>query len=141
MTSNLSPPPLPQPDALTRPFWEACRRQVLEVSRCGDCGHSFLPPGPRCPRCWSTALAPFGVSGEGRVFSFAVYRRSYHPGLPAPYVVALIELAEGPRLISNVVDCAPEAVRVDMRVRVRFDDVGEFTLPRFAPDGRDGGSV
>ncbi len=130
--------PAPQPDALTRPFWEACRRHVLEVSACADCGHLFLPPGPRCPRCWSTQLQPRAVSGEGSVFSFAVYRRTYHPAVPAPYVVALVELAEGPRLISNVVGCAPEAVRVELKVRVRFDDVGDFTLPRFEPADSQG---
>jgi uncharacterized OB-fold protein len=133
------PPPAPQPDPLTRPFWEACARRVLEVSSCQDCGHLFLPPGPRCPRCWSAQLAPSAVSGEGRVYSFAVYRRTYHPAVPAPYVVALVELHEGPRVISNVVGCAPEEVCIDMRVRVRFDDVGDFRLPRFEPAGPSGG--
>jgi uncharacterized OB-fold protein len=138
VTTDAAARPLPQPDVLTRPFWEACRRHELEVSACSTCGHLFLPPGPRCPRCWSTQLAPRTVSGEGRVYSFAVYRRSYHPALPAPYVVALVELDEGPRLISNVVGCAPEEVRIDMPVRVRFEEVGEFTLPHFeaaAPRG------
>ena len=126
-------PPLPQPDALTAPFWEACRRKVLEVSACEDCGHLFLPPGPCCPTCWSTQLAARPVSGRGRVFSFAVYRRTYHPATPAPYVVALVELDEGPRLISNIVGCAPEEVAVDMPVEVRFEEADDFTLPRFAP--------
>ncbi len=130
-------PPLPSPDALTAPFWEACRSGKLEVSACGDCGHRFLPPGPCCPRCWSTRLARQEVSGRGRVQSFAVYRRTYHPGMPAPYVVALIELDEGPRLISNVVGCAPEEVAIEMQVEVRFERAGDFTLPRFAP--ADGG--
>jgi uncharacterized OB-fold protein len=133
MPEDLNAPPLPQPDALTRPFWEACRRRVLEVPACQACQHLFLPPAPRCPRCWSDRLAVRGVSGEGSVFSFAVYRRSYHPALPEPYTVALIQLREGPRLISNIVGCTPEEVRVGMPVRVRFDDVGEFTLPRFEP--------
>jgi uncharacterized OB-fold protein len=136
MASEVPAPPLPQPDALTRPFWEACRRRTLEVRCCESCRHLFLPPGPRCPRCWSERIAGRAVSGEGTVFSFAVYRRTYHPALPAPYVVALIELEEGPRLISNIVGCAPEAVAVGMPVRVRFDDVGEFTLPRFEPSDR-----
>ena len=132
-------PPLPRPDALTGAFWDACRRHELVAACCADCGHRFLPPGPRCPRCWSPGVAPRAVSGEGRVYSFAVYRRSYHPGFPVPYVVALVELAEGPRLISNVVGCAPEEVEVDMPVRVRFDDVGEFSLPRFEPLDTRGG--
>ncbi len=133
-------PPLPQPDALTAPFWEACRRGALEVSACEDCGHLFLPPGPCCPRCWSPRLAPQEVSGRGRVFSFAVYRRTTHPAIPAPYVVALVELDEGPRLISNIVGCAPEEVAVDMPVQLRFEEAGDFTLPRFAPVEGGGGN-
>jgi uncharacterized OB-fold protein len=132
-------PPLPQPDALTAPFWDACRRRVLEVSACGECRHRFLPPGPCCPRCWSPQLTSQEVSGRGRVYSFAVYRRTYHPGLPAPYVVALVELEEGPRLISNIIGCAPEEVAIDMPVQLRFEDAGDFTLPRFAPVGDPGG--
>ena len=128
-------PPLPEPDALTAPFWEACRRGALEISACSQCGHRFLPPGPCCPRCWSTRLTPREVSGRGRVFSFAVYRRTYHPGMPAPYVVALVELDEGPRLISNIVECAPEEVAIDLAVQVRFEAAGDFRLPRFAPVG------
>jgi uncharacterized OB-fold protein len=131
--------PQPQPDALTAPFWEACRREVLEVSACADCEHRFLPPGPCCPRCWSPRLALQEVSGRGRVFSFAVYRRTYHPAFPAPYVVALVELDEGPRLISNIVGCAPEEVAVDMPVEVRFEVAGDFTLPRFTPANGGGG--
>ena len=133
-------PPLPRPDALTEAFWDACRRRELVVSCCADCGHLFLPPGPCCPRCWSRRLASQDVSGRGSVFSFAVYRRTYHPGMPAPYVVALVELEEGPRLISNIVGCAPEEVEVDMPVRVRFDDVGDFTLPRFEMLNDGGGN-
>jgi uncharacterized OB-fold protein len=131
-------PPLPAPDALTRPFWEACRRRELSVACCDECGHGFLPPGPCCPRCWGTRLGWRRASGRGRVWSFAVYRRAYHPGIPAPYVVALVELEEGPRLVSNVVACAPEEVEVGMPVRVRFDDVGGVALPRFEPAAEEG---
>ena len=144
-------PPLPQPDALTAPFWDACRRGVLEVSQCGACGHVFLPPGPRCPKCWSARLAARAVSGFGRVFSFVIYRRTYHPAMPAPYVVALVELDEGPRLISNIIGCPPEDVTIDMQVEVQFELAGDFKLPRFRkrseakeiqrePDAERGGS-
>jgi uncharacterized OB-fold protein len=132
-------PPVPSPDALTAPFWEASRRGALEVPACEACGHRFLPPGPCCPRCWSTRLALRAVSGRGRVVSFVVYRRTYHPATPAPYVVALIELDEGPRLISNVVGCAPEEVTIDMSLELRFEEAGDFALPRFAPAGSAGG--
>jgi hypothetical protein len=73
------------------------------------------------------------VSGRGSIFSYVVYRRTYHQGIPAPYVVALIELDEGPRLISNVVGCAPEGVEIDMPVQLRFEPAGDFLLPRFEP--------
>lgn len=73
------------------------------------------------------------------MFSFVVYRRTYHPGMPAPYVVALVELEEGPRLISNVVGCAPEDVSIDMPVELRFEEAGDFKLPRFAKLGSGGG--
>lgn len=136
----LPSPVFPSPDALTAPFWKACRRGVLEISVCAACGHRFLPPGPCCPRCWSTRLEAQAASGRGRVFSFAVYRRTYHPGMPAPYVVALVELDEGPRMISNVVGCAPEEVAVDLPVAVRFEAAGDFALPRFAPLRGSGGA-
>ena len=131
--------PVPRPDALTASFWEACRQGVLQISACRDCGHLFLPPGPCCPNCWSERLAARPASGRGRVFTFAVYRRTYHPAIPAPYVVALIELEEGPRLISNVVGCLPEEVSAGMSVRLCFEAAGDFILPRFAPASDEGG--
>ncbi len=90
--------------------------------------------------CWSDRLTTHAVSGCGRVTTFTVYRRTYHEGMPAPYVVALVELDEGPRLISNIVGCAPEEVAIDMKVRLRFEAAGEFKLPRFEPAGSEGGS-
>lgn len=125
--------PFPQPTPHTRPFWDACRRDVLEACACQACGHLFLPGGPCCPRCWAAELEWRPVSGQGEVFSYAVYRHRYHPALEVPYVVGLIQLAEGPRLLSNVVGCAPECVRIGLPVRVRFDRIGDFVLPRFIP--------
>jgi len=129
--SDAPSPPLPQPDSLTQAYWDACRNERLEVTACDRCGHLFLPPGPCCPKCWSAELSMQRVSGSGRIFSYVVYRRTYHPGMPAPYVVALIELDEGPRLISNVVGCEPEDVEIDMPVRLHFESAGDFLLPRF----------
>ncbi len=125
--------PLPQPTVFTEPFWDACQDQKLSVRTCADCDHLFLPGGPVCPQCWSANLSMKAVSGRGEVFSFVVYRRTYHPSIPAPYVVALIELSEGPRLISNVVGCAPEDVHIGMQVQVKFEPEDGFMLPRFTP--------
>lgn len=126
------PPPL-KPSRYTKSFWDACASGVLQTAHCRDCGHLFLPPGPVCPRCWSRALDTRRMSGDGSVVTFTVYRQSYHRGLKPPLVVALIELVEGPRLVSNVVGCAPKHVRIGMPVRVRFDRRGDYTLPRFVP--------
>lgn len=105
----------------------------FEAALCKRCGHVFLPPGPVCPRCWSDRLGRRALSGIGEVATFTVYRQQYHPDFPPPYVIALIALIEGPRMISNVIDCAPEAVRVGMAVRVSHRLRGDRLLPLFAP--------
>lgn len=116
---------------------------LLEAAACQACGHVFLPIGPVCPRCWCDQLGRRALSGLGEVATFTVYRHQYHPGFPPPYVIALIALREGPRMISNIVGCAPEAVRVGMAVRVRFEARGERQLPLFVPAAgqADAGSV
>lgn len=93
----------------------------------------FLPPGPVCPRCWSSDLGQRALSGFGEVASFTVYRQQYHPDFPPPYVIALVALREGPRMISNITGCAPEQVRVDMPVCVHFGQRGDRLLPLFTP--------
>ena len=131
--------PLPVPSELSPPFWESCRRHELVVQRCHSCAAFRFPPAPLCPECLSEATEWKRVSGRGRVFSFVVFRRVYHPAFEAdlPYTVALVELDEGPRLISNVVGCPPEDVTCDMPVEVVFEDVTpEVTLPKFRPAAR-----
>jgi hypothetical protein len=86
-----------------------------------------------CPKCWSQDLGTKPVSGSGEVFSFVIYRRTYHPAIPAPYVVAIIELIEGVRLVSNVIGCDPEEVIIGMPVQVVFEQESDFLLPRFIP--------
>ncbi|HEX9810245.1 MAG TPA: Zn-ribbon domain-containing OB-fold protein [Alphaproteobacteria bacterium] len=128
--------PLPYPSAESRPFWEAARRHRLMVQKCGRCGRFRFPPAARCPHCLAAEHEWTEVSGRGRVFSFVTYHRLYHEGWDGeiPYVVAVIELEEGPRLLSTVTGVAPNEVRCDMPVRVVFDDVTEdVTLPKFAP--------
>ncbi len=125
--------PLPHPTDFTKPFWDACQDQHLVVFACAGCEHLFLPGGSVCPKCWSTDLSVREVSGFGEVFSFVIYRRTYHPAIPAPYVVALIELKEGPRLISTVIGCAPEKVSIGMAVQIQFEAEDGFMLPRFTP--------
>ncbi|MCC7060669.1 MAG: OB-fold domain-containing protein [Burkholderiaceae bacterium] len=106
---------------------------TLRAMRCRACGHVFLPAGPVCPRCWSGDLGTQDLSGLGEVATFTVYRQQYHPDFPPPYVIALIALREGARMISNVVGCAPEQVRVGLQVRVRHAERAGRTLPVFEP--------
>lgn len=128
--------PLPTPSIDSVPFWEGCRRHELLLQRCDACGHILHPPAPRCPECLGTSLTWTKLIGRGRVYSFVVYRRAYHPGFEneLPYVVGLVDLDEGPRLISTIVGCDPQAVRCDMPVEVVFEDVtNEATLYKFRP--------
>ncbi len=132
-----TPRPAPVPDVVTAPFWEGCAQGELRVQECRACRFRWLPGSVVCPHCWSDAVTWVASAGEGTVVTFAVYRRSYHPAfrLLVPYVVAVVELAEGPRLVSNVDGVAPERVRVGMRVRVTFQPAGDTALPVFRPVG------
>ena len=126
--------PLPQPSAESRPFWEACRRHELRLQRCLACRQYWFPPSAVCPECLSDEFEWALTSGRGEVFSFVVMHRVYHKGFAndVPYTVALIALEEGPRFLSNLVDCRPDEVHVGMPVEVVFEDVTpEVTLPKF----------
>jgi uncharacterized OB-fold protein len=108
----------------------------LLLQRCASCSQVTFPPTARYPACLAPLVAWTKSSGRGTVYSFVVYRRAYHPGLEdqLSYVVALVELAKGPRLISNLVDCEPRSVQCDMPVEVVFDDVTEIViLYKFRP--------
>ena len=128
--------PLPRPSVDSAPFWDAAKEHVLKLQKCGACGEFRFPPSPLCPHCLSDTCAWEAVSGHGRVFSFVTYRRLYHKGWEGelPYVVAVVELDEGPRLLTTLTGIAAEHVRCDMPVAVTFDDVTDaVTLPKFAP--------
>jgi len=128
--------PLPRVDEESRGYWEALQRHELYFQRCRDCGTSRYPPRAVCPVCLSSSTEWVRASGKGTVYSFTVTHQNQAPGFreELPYVLAVVELAEGPRLMTNVVDCAPDAVRIGMAVEVVFDDVTpEVTLAKFRP--------
>ena len=133
--------PLPAPGGPDAPFWEAARRGELRVQRCLDCGAHRFPAGRWCP-AWRGGRSEWArVSGRGTVESFCVCHKPYFPGLPVPYNVAVVRLAEGARLFSNVVGVPPDGrIAVGMAVEVTFDAVTpEVTLVRFRPAATDGG--
>jgi uncharacterized protein len=134
MMTKIAKKPVPRPAPESLPYWQAAREHRLELPQCTACGKHWFPPSRSCPHCRSADMRFTRVSGRGRVFSFVVFHRVYHPGFEydVPYVVALIELDEGPRLLSNLVGVSPDQVRCDMPVQVCFDDEAEgFSLPKF----------
>lgn len=121
-----------------KPFWANLREHKLTAQKCKDCGKYFTyPPQGSCPHCLSTNYEWTQLSGKGTIFSFVNYHRAWHPSYEGktPYNVSLIDLDEGPRLISNVIDCPVDQVRVGMPVAVVYEDNEEFTLPKFRPAG------
>jgi uncharacterized protein len=134
--------PLPVPSPESRPLWEGCRKHELLIQRCDACRQFVFPPNSLCSECLGTGLTWTKTTGRGRVYSFVVYHRVYHPGFEneIPYVVAIVELEEGARLLSNIIGCPPDQVRCEMPVEVVFEDVTEaVTLFKFQP--RQGGPV
>jgi uncharacterized OB-fold protein len=119
-----------------KPFWDNLREHRLTAQRCNSCGgFSPFPPQAMCPKCLSSEVEWVPVSGKGTVYSFVTYHRAWHPAYQdkIPYNVSLIDLEEGPRLVSNVVDIPPEDVRVGIPVEVVYEDHEEYTLPKFRP--------
>lgn len=130
------PKPLPVPDGDSRPFWEACRAERFVLPRCGECGCYHFYPRAVCPYCHGASIAWEPASGEGTIYTFTVARRPAGPAFAddVPYVIALIDLAEGPRMMCNVLAGDVDAVRIGQRVRVTFRRASEeITLPQFVP--------
>ena len=128
--------PLPRIDEESRGFWEALARHELYFQRCRDCGTKRLYPRAVCTHCLSSAVEWVRASGRGTVYTFTVTHQNQSPGFreELPYVLAVVELEEGVRLMTNVVGCAPDTVRIGMPVEVVFDDVTPgVTLPKFRP--------
>lgn len=128
--------PLPEITPVMAPFWEAARRHELVVQRCRGCGTRRFPARDICSRCLSREADWASVTGRGTVFSFAIMHQVYHPGFAdaVPYAVVVVELEEGARMVSNVVDCPVGEIAIGMPVEVVFEDVtGEVTLPKFRP--------
>ena len=131
------PRPLPAPNALTEPYWQAAHQRELKLPRCESCTKFHFYPRSACPHCGSTALAWQAVSGRGEVYSYTVVYRAPSKGFAeqVPYVVAVVALAEGPHLMTRLIQVQPEAVHIGLRVQVDFEKQDdETTLPVFRPE-------
>jgi len=116
------------------PFFAAARRRELVVQRCQGCGAYRFPARDICSRCLSREAAWERVTGRGTVFSFALMHQTYHPAFEVPYAVVVVELEEGVRVLSNVVDCPLRELAIGLPVEVVFEELSaEVTLPKFRP--------
>lgn len=130
--------PLPRPTEDSTPFWEAAGRGELRMQQCLECGHVRFPPAILCARCLSERSEWVRLSGRGTVFSWIVVHQSQHPAFNAdtPYNVAIVELEEGPRLHSNLVECENDSISIGMAVEAVFERVSDdVALVKFRPRG------
>ena len=126
--------PLPHVDEENRWFWEACARHELVLQKCAACGTIRFYPRALCPKCLSSEIRYLRSSGRGKVYTFTVTYQNQAPGFrdELPYVMAYVELDEGPRILTNIVKTPPDAVAIGMPVEVVFEDVDDaLAIPRF----------
>jgi uncharacterized OB-fold protein len=131
--TNAYTKPIPQADDESREFYDGARRHELMLMRCGNCRAWRLPSRPRCPDCWSTDTAWERASGRASLYSFGIMHQKF-PGFSddGPYNYAVVELEEGPRIVSNIVGVPDDELAVDMPLQAVFDDVSDdTTLVRF----------
>ena len=129
--------PLPVPTPETRHFWEGTQVGELRLQCCDDCRHIYFPPRPFCPKCASRKVTVVTSSGKAKLYSYVIHHRPA-PGFTPPYAIAVVELDEGPRIMSNIVGCpqTPDALVLDMLLQVTFERQSEqITLPFFKPAG------
>ncbi|MFQ5820843.1 MAG: Zn-ribbon domain-containing OB-fold protein [Candidatus Heimdallarchaeota archaeon] len=127
---------LPKSTQVTKAFWDAAKRHELLIQQCKKCGIHIFYPRAYCPECLSSDLEWVASSGEGTVYSYSII---YHSPIRefeslVPYILAIIELKEGVRIMSNIVNCEPEDIHVGMAVEVVYEDISkDISLPKFTP--------
>ena len=129
--------PIPKPTPETAHYWEGARRGELRLQRCNACAHAYFPPRPFCPECSSRDVSVFRASGKAKLYSYVISHMK-SPGYTPPFAIAVVELEEGPRMMSNILDCeqTPEALVLDMPLEVTWEKLtDEITLPQFRPAG------
>ena len=132
MSERLAPSMTPD----TQFFWDGAKAHTLLVQRCADCGEVRHPPRPMCPHCNSLAWDAIESSGRGSVFSFVMPRHPQYPWFEEDYIVALVELEEGFRVVTNLMGTTPDAVTIGMPVQVVFEAFDDgLVLPLFTPRG------
>jgi uncharacterized OB-fold protein len=128
--------PLPVPSKWSQPFWDGTKQHKLLLKRCSKCGTIDHPPYLYCTECLAEEHEWIETSGRGKIYAFTTVML----GAPLPftddipYTIAMVDLAEGPRMLTNIVEAKPEELSIGMEVEVVFDNVTEeISLPRFRP--------
>ena len=129
--------PIPKPTPETAKYWAAAKQGILLIQRCTDCGLHYFYPRPLCPHCLSRHVEWVEASGRGKLHTFVINQRAPR-GFPAkgPYILGIVELEEGPKMMSNIVGIEPDPkkLRCDMPVEVLFEPITEeISLPKFRP--------
>ncbi len=130
--------PLPVITPETQHFWEGTRTGELRLQKCAACAQVYFPPRPFCPQCASSNVAVFRASGRASLYSYVIHHRPA-PGFVPPYSIAVVQLEEGPRMMTNIVEVeqTPAALQLDMQLEVVFQRINEeISLPLFRPAGR-----
>jgi len=118
------------------PYWKGAKKRELWLQRCTDCGKTLYPIGPACPRCLSVNLQWTRMSGKGKLHNYVVYHKPWTPWFKdkVPYAVVQVELEEGPRLTTNLLDCPIDDIKIGMPVEVDYEDIPDgITLVQFRP--------
>ena len=126
---------LPTPTPETAHFWDGCKAGELRLQHCRACGETYFPPRPFCPACASRDIEVTKASGKATLWSYVINHRPRRDMGDALYSIAVVALEEGPRMMTNIVDCpqTPEALKLDMPLEVAFERFGDMTLPLFKP--------
>ena len=133
----------PEPTPETRHFWDGALEDRLVLQRCNDCGAVYFPPRAMCPVCGSRSIAAFDASGRATLYSYVISHVG-PPGWSLPFVVAIVQLAEGPRMLTNIIDVDPdpECLPLDLELEVCFQVINEkLKKPVFRPANRAGVSL
>ena len=129
---------VPKPDNLTQPYWDGVAQHQLRIQQCSDCGNQWHPPLYLCPRCYSKNVAWVASSGRGTLYSYTVVHHAAHVAVAdkVPDLVALVTLHEGPRVVSNLLNCRTADVRIGMPLKLLFQEIAPgIWLPQFEPAG------
>ncbi|MGX1198812.1 Zn-ribbon domain-containing OB-fold protein [Parvibaculum sp. MBR-TMA-1.3b-4.2] len=128
--------PLPQPTPETQHFWDGCRDGEIRLQRCKTCNHTYFPPRDFCPACSAREVEVIKASGKATLYSYIINHRPRPDFGEEPHSIAVVQLEEGPRMMTNIVDCpqTPEALELDMPLEVTFEKAtDEISLPKFRP--------